>query len=95
MNKNSKFTAIIVSSIVLGMIGLSYAAVPLYDLFCRTTGFGGTPVALKEDKNITNIPVVNIKVQFNSYVAGGLKWKFNPVERELILKQLLLGFCKY
>jgi len=71
---------------VLGMIGLSYAAVPLYDLFCRTTGFGGTPVALKQDKNITNFPLVNITVQFNSDVAGGLKWKFMPVEREVMVK---------
>ena len=49
MNKNTKFTAVLVVSVVVGMIGLSYAAVPLYDLFCRTTGFGGTPVALKEE----------------------------------------------
>ena len=86
MNKNSKYTAILVVSLVLGMIGLSYAAVPLYDLFCRTTGFGGTPVALKEDNKQTNFPKTNIKVQFNSDVAGGLKWKFTPVEREVIVK---------
>ena len=86
MNNNSKFTVILVVSIVIGMIGLSYAAVPLYDLFCRTTGFGGTPVALKEDKKLENFPVVNIKVQFNSDVAGGLEWKFIPVEREVIVK---------
>ena len=86
MNKNSKFTAILAVSVVLGMIGLSYAAVPLYDLFCRTTGFGGTPVAVKEDKNLSNFPLVNITVQFNSDVAGGLKWKFMPVEREVMVK---------
>ena len=86
MNNNSKFTVILVVSIVIGMIGLSYAAVPLYDLFCRTTGFGGTPVALKQDKNVTNFPLVNITVQFNSDVAGGLKWKFMPVEREVMVK---------
>jgi cytochrome c oxidase assembly protein subunit 11 len=86
MNKNSKYTAIMVFSIVIGMIGLSYAAVPLYDLFCRTTGFGGTPVAIKQDKKLENFPVVNITVQFNSDVAGGLKWKFIPVEREVVVK---------
>ena len=42
MNKNTKFTAVFVVTVVIGMIGLSYAAVPLYDLFCRTTGFGGS-----------------------------------------------------
>ena len=86
MNKNTKFTAALVASVVVGMIGLSYAAVPLYDLFCRTTGFGGTPVALKEDIKQDNLPVVNIKVQFNSDVAGGLNWKFIPAEREVIVK---------
>ena len=86
MNKNTKFTAILSVSVVLGMIGLSYAAVPLYDLFCRTTGFGGTPVALKVENKDTNLPIVNIKVQFNSDVAGGLSWKFMPVEREVVVK---------
>ena len=86
MNKNTKFTAVFVVTVVIGMIGLSYAAVPLYDLFCRTTGFGGTPVTLKEDTKDAHFPVVNIKVQFNSDVAGGLNWKFIPVEREVIVK---------
>ena len=86
MTKNNKFTAIFVVSLVLGMIGLSYAAVPLYDLFCRTTGFGGTPVALKEDKKLASFQAVDIKVQFNSDVAGGLEWRFIPVEREVIVK---------
>lgn len=86
MNKNTKFTAVLVVSVVLGMIGLSYAAVPLYDLFCRTTGFGGTPVALKEEVIKSNLPAVNIKVQFNSDVAGGLNWKFIPVNREVVVK---------
>jgi len=83
---NTKFTAIFVISIVAGMIGLSYAAVPLYDLFCRTTGFGGTPVAFKEENKETNIPKINIKVQFNSDVAGGMNWKFMPVQREVVVQ---------
>ena len=42
------------------MVSLTYAAVPLYDLFCRTTGFGGTPVAKKDDVNGVNIESINI-----------------------------------
>ncbi|MBC8306913.1 MAG: cytochrome c oxidase assembly protein [Pelagibacterales bacterium] len=68
------------------MISLSYAAVPLYDLFCRTTGFGGTPVAKKDIINNKNINSIDIKMQFNSDVAGGLEWKFLPVERQKIVK---------
>ena len=40
-NKNLK-VATIVASMAVGMVGLAYASVPLYDLFCRVTGFGGT-----------------------------------------------------
>ena len=85
-NNKNKFTAFSVIFIIIGMISLSYAAVPLYDLFCRTTGFGGTPVAKKDNINNTNINSVDIKVQFNSDVAGGLEWNFLPVERQKIVK---------
>ena len=85
-NNKNKFTAFSVIFIIIGMISLSYAAVPLYDLFCRTTGFGGTPVAKKDNINNTNINSIDIKVQFNSDVAGGLEWNFLPVERHKIVK---------
>ena len=85
-NNKNKFTAFSVIFIIIGMISLSYAAVPLYDLFCRTTGFGGTPVAKKDNINNTNINSIEIKVQFNSDVAGGLEWNFLPVERQIIVK---------
>lgn len=85
-NNKNKFTAFSVIFIIIGMISLSYAAVPLYDLFCRTTGFGGTPVAKKDNINNTNINSIDIKVQFNSDVAGGLEWNFLPVERQIIVK---------
>jgi cytochrome c oxidase assembly protein subunit 11 len=85
-DKKIKFTAFLVVSIIVGMISLSYAAVPLYDLFCRTTGFGGTPVAKKDIINNETINSIDIKMQFNSDVAGGLEWKFLPVERQKIVK---------
>ena len=85
-NNKNKFTAFSVIFIIIGMISLSYAAVPLYDLFCRTTGFGGTPVAKKDNINNTNINSIEIKVQFNSDVEGGLEWNFLPVERQKIVK---------
>jgi cytochrome c oxidase assembly protein subunit 11 len=85
-NKRIKFTAFLVVSIIVGMISLSYAAVPLYDLFCRTTGFGGTPVEKKDIINNETLNSIDIKMQFNSDVAGGLEWKFLPVERQKIVK---------
>ena len=61
---------------VAAMVGMSYAAVPLYDWFCRATGFGGrTQVA-------TAAPQVagerTITVRFDANVAGGLPWRFEP-----------------
>jgi cytochrome c oxidase assembly protein subunit 11 len=58
------------------MVGMSYAAVPLYSWFCRTTGFGGTPQVASVapagmlDRKIT--------VRFDSNVGGGLPWRFEP-----------------
>ena len=42
MMQKKKLTPLLLSGIFVLMLGLSYAAVPLYDLFCRVTGFGGT-----------------------------------------------------
>ena len=42
MIERKKLTPIVLAGIFVIMLGLSYAAVPLYDLFCRVTGFGGT-----------------------------------------------------
>ena len=42
MIQKKNLTPLILAGIFVLMLGLSYAAVPLYDLFCRVTGFGGT-----------------------------------------------------
>lgn len=68
-------TAAICAGIVGGMLGLAYASVPLYDLFCRVTGFGGTPIA--RDTNAANVLDRTIAVRFDSNVAPGLNWRFS------------------
>jgi len=85
-NKNRKYTAIAVVAIIFGMISLSYAAVPLYDLFCRTTGFGGTPVDANQISDTKNTENLTINVLFNSDVARGLNWDLLDV----ILKDIIL-----
>ena len=86
MNKNTKFTAVFVVTVVIGMIGLSYAAVPLYDLFCRVTGFGGT-TQNATDKEIPKI-IVNqdYKMRFDTNINSTLNWKFYPEMNTLNLK---------
>ena len=61
---------------VAAMVGAAYAAVPLYSWFCRTTGFGGTPIVAEA----APVKVLDRKVtvRFDANVASGLPWKFEP-----------------
>ena len=79
MNISKKnLTPIALVSIFLFMLGLSFAAVPLYDLFCRVTGFGGTTQNATE-KEIPKI-IVNqdYKMRFDTNINSTLDWKFYP-----------------
>ncbi len=68
------------------MLGLSFAAVPLYDLFCRVTGFGGT-TQNAENKEIPKI-VINqdYKIRFDTNSNGALDWKFYPEKNTIRLR---------
>lgn len=77
-------TAIACVGIVVGMVGLAYASVPLYDLFCKVTGFGGTPIA--RDSNGSEVLDRTISVRFDSNVAPGLNWRFSPEKPEVKVK---------
>ncbi len=85
LNKK-KLTPIALASIFVIMLGLSFAAVPLYDLFCRVTGFGGTT------QNATEKPLPKIIVnqdyimRFDTNTNGNLNWKFYPEVNTLKLK---------
>ena len=73
-----------VIGVVIGMVGLSYASVPLYDWFCRVTGYGGTTqVAASDSVEILNREMT---VRFDASTGRGLQWRFEPVQREVTLK---------
>jgi cytochrome c oxidase assembly protein subunit 11 len=58
------------------MLCAAYAAVPLYNWFCRTTGFGGTPkIAAAAPAQVMGR---TIKVRFDANTSGGLPWRFEP-----------------
>ncbi len=61
----------------LGMIGLAYASVPLYRLFCQVTGFGGTPQ--RAERPSTEVLDRTVVVRFDANVGPGLSWEFQPV----------------
>jgi cytochrome c oxidase assembly protein subunit 11 len=69
---------------VAAMVGLAYASVPLYELFCKVTGFAGTPQGASAapgrvlDRSVT--------VRFDANRDGNLPWKFEPLQREVTAK---------
>src|SRR5260221_7844966 len=63
------------------MVGLTAYSPTLYRLFCAATGFGGTPQRANAESGISSEQV--IKVRFDSNVAPGLPWRFEPVQREV------------
>jgi cytochrome c oxidase assembly protein subunit 11 len=76
------------------MVGAAYAAVPLYNWFCRTTGFGGTPQVANAGPQ--NALERTIKVRFDANVMPGLAWKFEPEQTEIIVRigQVVTAFYK-
>jgi cytochrome c oxidase assembly protein subunit 11 len=77
-------TAFACAGIVVGMVGLAYASVPLYDLFCKVTGFGGTPIT--RDANNSDVMNRTVTVRFDSNVAPGLSWRFSPEKPDVKVK---------
>jgi len=75
----NRTVALICAGLVATMLGASYAAVPLYDWFCRVTGFGGTPMINAAVPNIRDPR--SIRVEFVGSVNGDLPWRFRPAQR--------------
>lgn len=74
-------TALIALSVALFMLGLGYASVPLYRIFCQVTGFGGTTrrvdeaqAAMVRDSGRT------ISIRFDANVERGMPWQFRPLQ---------------
>ena len=75
-------TAAQATMVVAFMGSLGWAAVPLYDLFCRVTGYGGTTmVGTGADRVLDR----TIRVRFDASVARDMPWTFRPVERQMEL----------
>jgi cytochrome c oxidase assembly protein subunit 11 len=66
------------------MLGMAYAAVPLYDMFCKVTGYGGTTQRVEQYSD--RVLDREITVRFDANVAGGLPWDFKPAAREMKLR---------
>lgn len=91
--RNKNFAAWMLA-IALGTMGLSYASVPLYRVFCQVTGFGGTVrrgdgeetdefvTAIEEAKIVEDRPIT---VRFNADVSAKMPWRFTPSQSEIVV----------
>ncbi|XP_042338011.1 cytochrome c oxidase assembly protein COX11, mitochondrial-like, partial [Plectropomus leopardus] len=70
----------------VGMIGLSYAAVPLYRLYCQASGLGGTAVAGHDVDQVETMKPVKervLKITFNADTHASMQWNFRPQQTEI------------
>jgi cytochrome c oxidase assembly protein subunit 11 len=74
--------AAICGLVVVLMVGAAYAAVPFYNWFCRATGFNGTTQVATSAPSAGPL-ARTVAVRFDSNVAGGLPWKFEPEKTEI------------
>ncbi|QFT33692.1 cytochrome c oxidase assembly protein [Roseibium porphyridii] len=81
--KNRK-VAVICVGMFASMVGMAYAAVPLYDLFCRVTGFGGTTQVADAVSDV--VIDRKITIRFDGNVNQSLAWAFKPEQRSVTLK---------
>ncbi len=94
-NKHAKRSAVhgnapigmALAAVVVGMVGMAYAAEPAYRLFCKVTGYGGTT------QRVERAPAVEdaagrrmITVHFDANVNAALPWRFRPVQRQVKLR---------
>jgi cytochrome c oxidase assembly protein subunit 11 len=80
----TRLTAVLLTGVIAGMLGLTAASVPLYRLFCQVTGYGGTTQRAEQAPD--QISDRTIKVRFNAEVAQGIPWSFEPEQREIEIR---------
>jgi len=66
---------------VCGMVGMAYASVPLYRLFCQVTGYNGTTQRVEQYSDV--ILDKRMKVTFDANTSTGLNWDFRPADRQV------------
>ena len=84
MKRSNTLLASGMAAVILGMVGLSFASVPLYRMFCAATGYGGTPQI--RGAAGPGAPTGPMLVRFNATTSPGLPWRFQPGEGSVTVK---------
>ena len=75
---------VILAVVVAAMVGLAYASVPLYQLFCQVTGYGGT-TQVTGDAAVEILPEHPVRVRFDANTNPALNWRFEAVDAPVTL----------
>jgi cytochrome c oxidase assembly protein subunit 11 len=80
-------------AVVVAMASLGWASVPLYDWFCRITGYGGT-TSVADGQGIEVLDRT-VTVRFDASLEAGMPWQFRPLQREMELRIGEVGLAFY
>ena len=83
LKRRNRRVGIVMASVAAGMVGLSFAAVPLYDLFCRVTGYNGTVQRGLAAPGATDR---TITVRFAAQTDRSLPWRFQPEQTAMTVR---------
>jgi len=75
--QKNRRTGLLMALFAAAMVGVAFASVPLYRLFCQVTGFGGTPIRAEQAPGAV---AGQIGVRFDANINAALPWKFEPVQ---------------
>lgn len=91
--RQNKRTFLKLLGVVGFMVALSFASVPLYDLFCRVTGYGGTTA----QSEVASDTVLDreVTVRFSASTERGMPWEFKPVQNTMTVKIGETGLAFY
>lgn len=89
----TKVTALLCVGVFVGMVAMAYAAVPLYNIFCRVTGFGGTTQVAE----VAPATVLDrtMQIRFDGNVSHKMPWKFKPEQNTMMVKVGETGLAFY
>jgi cytochrome c oxidase assembly protein subunit 11 len=84
LQRRHRKVALWAGAVAIAMVGMSFAAVPLYRVFCQRTGFSGTP--LRADRPSDATIDKRVTIRFDANVTPGFPWRFEPEQRTMTIK---------
>ncbi len=77
-DRRNRRTMVAMAAVGLSMLGLGFASVPLYRIFCEQTGFGGTTQRAQAGVTVREATGHQLSIRFDSNVQPGMPWQFHP-----------------